>query len=256
MAYSTYRKTRRPRGQLRSILNKYRPNRSRYNKPVSSRQINYISQRILIKKGVDTVFSQGAVAPNFDTDDIVTNMANSDFVFPVNLIQAGSSSWTRVNRKVNMKSLRLYGQLYVDWGDLDVQDTTQRPVRVLIVQDKQPNGQLPTKTDILAAKNQSGIEAGAFNALLSYDNMARFKILRDEQIFLEPCASNTSLSVKNLDVYLKLPITCTYQAESSPAVIGDISTNAIYVVFLTDVSTADSGRNLYFDGQARLRFTD
>lgn len=224
------------------------------------------------KKGVDSVFSTTASSPNFNTNQIITDMTTSDFIFPVNLIQAGSGSWQRIGRRVHMHSFRLKGVATVVYpGSVSTPiSTMDRILRVLIIYDRQPNKALPSKDDIISVKNQSGIEAGDFQGLLSYDNMNRFKILKDSEYILNPprdgtvhttsgtADGQTSISTSVIiDEYLKLNLPTTYAAESTPSVIGDISTGAVYVMFLTNIQSASSDYgNLGVRAIGRLRYTD
>lgn len=222
-----------------------------------------------IKKGVDSYFQAGASSPDLNTNDIVSVMTNNSFVYPVNLIQAGSGSWQRVGRAVTMKSIRLKGNFTLEYNNAISQSDLilrGRKVRALIVYDKQPNGTIPIKSDIIQYKNQAGTESGFYDGLLSYDNMERFTILRDMNMDMNWGANFTSndeateteqLSIKcSIDEYVKIGLSTNYKAESSPAVIGDISTGALYIVFLTDVADSTDSPLLSFNGIARLRYSD
>lgn len=212
-----------------------------------------------IKKGVDSHFASGAASPNFNTNAIVSDMSNNAFVFPVNLIQSGTGSWQRVGRLITMKSIRFKGRAEIVWPTAS--GIVGRKLRMLIVYDKQPNGTLPIKSDIIQYKNQAGTETGFTESLLSYDNMERFTIIRDESIDFNPGYDQTAAgSVKmvcSFDEYAKIGLATNYKAESSPAVIGDISTGALYIVLITDIiAAAATDGNLSVWATSRLRYTD
>lgn len=219
------------------------------------------------RKGVDTHFAPGGSSPVCNTADIVSNMANTDFIFPINLIQAGSGSWQRIGRRCYNASLRLKGVITCQYAGSNTQivSTQSRVLRCVIIHDRQPNGTLPIKSEIIQYKDQAGSEQGDYQGFLSYDNMNRFRILKDFEYTLDPprdgantATAQAAISTqKRFDHYLKLNIPTTYSADSQPAVIGDISTGAIYVMFLTNLgSTNPDYGQLSFVGNARLRYTD
>lgn len=212
-----------------------------------------------ISKGVDTYYNK---------TDLFSAMATNDDVVPLNLIQAGTGSWNRVGRVLTMKSVRMRAEVHVRYPTTKT-DTFSRQLRYIIVYDSQPNGTLPVKSDIIQWKNQSGTETGAWSAFLSYDNMQRFTILKDDTITFETpprVFDNAGAPVgqvaveKFIECYLPLNHITNYKAESTPSTISDISTGALYCVFLTDQITASAShsepllsvQNAYF----RLRYVD
>lgn len=220
------------------------------------------------KKGVDMILEVEATPPDMDTDDIHTVMSTNDYVYPINLIQSGSGSWQRIGRKVHNHSVRIKAIATCYYGpDGDtVPAVFSRVLRVLLVHDKQPNGALPIKSAILAQKNQAGTETSDYQSQLSYDNMDRFKILRDSTYVMDPPRPNeqvddgtAGMSTQcKIDEYVKINIPTNYSSESTPASIADISTGAIYLVLLTNTiaaDTPDSG-HLSLHGTVRLRYTD
>jgi hypothetical protein len=223
---------------------------------------NYYVQRPIgalgISKGVDTNVSQS---------DLFTTMANNDHVYPLNLVQAGTGSWNRVGRILTMTSLRCRMELTQVWLASTLH-TRSRMLRYVIVYDRQPNGTLPIKTDMFQYKSQAGVETGNWNGFLSYDNMQRFQILKDDTLVFEPpprtfdsagAPKNTIMVDKHIDFYLPLSHITNYKAESSPATIADISTGALYCVFLTDTVASDVTNEGSFSVQTalfRLRYKD
>jgi len=207
-----------------------------------------------VSKGLDTDISQS---------NIVTNMSNSDHVLPLNLIQAGTGSWNRVGRIVSLKSIRCRMNIQVAYAGT-VSETYTKHLRYLIVYDKQPNGTLPIKSEIIQYKNQSGTEAGTWNGYLSYDNMERFTILKDQTITVNPYfrtfnSTGEPTSAQTFEVfeecYLRLNHMTNFKSESTPMTIADISTGALYIVFLTDTGNEDPSI-FVSQSYARLRYTD
>lgn len=256
--YSTYRQTadkpvqnysgvqKRPFKKVRATaggLVPYGPTRYYAPRPIGARGVS---------KGVDT-----------DIDETVsTTMSNNADIKVLNLIQAGTGSWNRVGRIVNMKSIRLRMQVQLSFLATDV-NTRARMFRYLIVYDRQPNGTIPIKSDIIQYKNQSGNETGVWNGFLSYDNMERFTILKDHTIAINPpprTFDNTGAPKNIVDVehyeecYLRLNHVTNYKSESTPMTITDISTGALYLVYLADED--DTAILSVKNSVARLRYTD
>jgi len=258
--YSTYRQTadkpmqnysgvqKRPFKKVRATaggLVPYGPTRYYAPRPIGARGVT---------KGLDTDISVATIS---------TNMANNDEVLPLNLIQAGTGSWNRVGRIVTMKSIRLRLKVSLDF--VTSTSARARQLRYLIVYDKQPNGTLPVKSDVIQFKSQNGTETGTWNGYLSYDNMERFVILKDHTITIDIPPSrivnssgvpqgNTSVE-KYEECYLRLNHVTNYKSESTPMTIADISTGALYVMYLSDPADTDATLSIQ-TSYARLRYTD
>lgn len=256
--YSTYRQTadkpmqnysgvqKRPFKKVRATaggLVPYGPTRYYAPRPIGARGVS---------KGLDTDVSK---------INISTNMSTNGEVLPLNLIQAGTGSWNRVGRIVTMKSIRL--RLNMSLVFSADQDSLSKTVRYLIVYDKQPNGTLPVKSDIIQYKEQSGTEAGSWNGFLAYDNMERFTILKDQTVVLKvPPRTFKSDGVPVGDqeynrfdeCYLRLNHITNYKSESTPMTIADISTGALYLIYL--VEPEGGGTVSINTSFARLRYTD
>ena len=217
-----------------------------------------------VTKGVDTNLVLTSLNDN--------TMSNTTNVIPINLIAAGTGSWNRVGRMVTMKSIRCRFNVTMTVTGTEYNDS--RCVRYLIVYDRQPNGTLPKKSDILSIKNQDGTEFAHWNSMLNYDNMSRFQILKDDVITLNPPPRSWTVDIiggstdreplpteastqQFVDFFLKLNHNTTYKSESTPATIADISTGALYFVAIADTPTHDVYSKTYVEeGFARLRYID
>lgn len=234
-----------------------------------------------VKKGMDTPIA---------VSQVESDMANTNDVWPVNLLQAGTGSWNRIGRVVQMKSIRIKVRATCSWnlspymaGDpmtaLAMNRLDARHLRMVVVYDKQPNGTLPQRSDIFQYKQQDGSETGDWNGFLAYDNMERFTILKDEMVTFDvppiPYCQQLPIGVSGtgaletiqyqyppinvermMDVYLKLNLRTNYKAESAPATISDISTGALYVIFLCDPSQSGTPPIISANAVARLRYLD
>lgn len=203
-------------------------------------------------KGMDTGLAS-TIAPS--------DMTNNADMHVLNLIQQGTGSWNRIGRKVYNKSIRLTGQLNANWNILAVGSVLAVWTRIVIVWDSQPAGTLPTKGDILGSTSQAGVEGSNIYDHLRYDNMDRFRILKDEVRILDmsSVAQTTGGNVQKseaFDIFINLNNAETlYSGQSNPLTIGDISSGALYCIFLNDLNP---GGNVSMSNNiiTRLRYTD
>lgn len=207
-------------------------------------------------KGMDTALTiAGPVgtATNTNTDCIV-----------LNLVQQGAGSWNRIGRKIMMKSLRLKGQINVSIAPNAVTlDRFGATVRMVVVYDKQPSGNaIPNFDTVFGGTDQSGTESSTILDNLKYDNMSRFRVLRDyvKEVnpSVVPTGGSTNLEVKvvDFDEYVKLPMLETvFSGQSNPMTIADISTGAVYVYFRSSIATSTTVQVSALS-KARLRYMD
>lgn len=188
-------------------------------------------------------------------------ITSTGVVTPLNLIQVGSSFFNRIGRRIEMKSIRVS-------GDVNLLRTvaTEDYARIMIVYDRQTNGAVPTIQDILQTTTQAGANSTTSLSGVNLNNRDRFKIIRDKRLFL-PAATDTAGVVTNaqppdpvtntyiIDMFAKLGgLVTQYKADSSPAVIGDIATGGLFLVTFGLVATGGEG---YQAGlECRLRFND
>ncbi|AUM61710.1 capsid [uncultured virus] len=185
-------------------------------------------------------------------------------VICLNLITAGSSFFNRIGRKIQMKTIRFTGFVqpvnatqYL-YGDM---------ARILLVYDRQPNGALPPITAILEDTEQNGTNTTNCLSGVNLNNKERFLVIMDKRIFLGAttdtagvlsnvwpnsfdCGKNSIM----IDEFRKLADQPThFGADSTPAVIGDITTGALLLIS-TGISV---GSNFAIQNwNARLRFKD
>jgi len=208
------------------------------------------------KKGMDTDISVLSIVSTTNTN------AN---ISVLNLVQQGAGSWNRVGRKIHAKSVRIKG--FVNFASAPVLATgilSQCSFRMILVWDKQPSGSaIPSFDTIFGITAQDGTESCPdITCPLRYDNMDRFRVLKDW--FISPpsiplaatgTAPNTIQAV-NFDEYTKLPmLESVYSGQSQPMTIADVSTGALYVI-MRQTSNSGSTSQATFDGIARLRYRD
>jgi len=206
-------------------------------------------------KGVDTLLTLAPV--------IATTTTNGS-IFVLNLIRAGTGSFQRIGRKIYPLSVELR---VLFESILSVQATGNlqgNGVRTVLVWDKNPNGVLPTFDSIFGYTLQDGTESSSFMAPLRYDNMDRFEVLYDEIFTTSPFAVSSSnpANMRNydsleVDIDLsKLNLETVYAAQSSPAVVGDIASGGLYLVFRALANTSFVSTEVRTPSTARLWYTD
>jgi len=194
--------------------------------------------------------------------DLIPNdyaCTNVGTVTALNLVRTGSTFTNRIGRKIAMQSLYITGRFTPQ--DVTMASTASF-VRVVVVYDSQTNGALPAWADVIKSYDQSTSSSSTVFDHFNLDNRDRFKVVIDERLAV-PATSATGVgnnvpspnacelkfhryvSLKNLETQFK--------ADSSPAVIGDISSGSLIMLTFSD-GDPDTSWNL--EAGIRLRFTD
>lgn len=210
----------------------------------------------------------GSEIKGVDTDiaisDVLATTNTNVGVIPLNLIVPGSGSYNRIGRKAHLQSIRFYGRVFGSFAAAaTTSNMTGNVVRLLIVWDRQPSGVLPTYDTIFGHTLPDGTEATDFLDPVRYDNMDRFRVMRDLRIDLNPTGQNTNSGtedlmqmVVNFDELVRLPnLETVYSGQSSPQTIADISSGALYFIARAATNTATVNECI-LAGFARLRYTD
>lgn len=217
-----------------------------------------VSNTALQRAAAQEIKSVDVVNPNGTGVAGVWTLNTTATITALNLITSGSASWQRVGRKVHLKSVHIRG--YVNIGNPVAQEDYGR---MMVVYDKQPNGALPTIQDILLDQINSGTDVSLSQRLsgINLNNRDRFEILRDQQFWLPPTA-NTSFTLApgvafpmTIKMFIDLKgRETTYRADSSPGVIGDISTGSLLLITFGNYASGTEGYNLALT--SRVRFYD
>jgi len=176
----------------------------------------------------------------------------------LNGIQTGAGFFNRVGSRIEMKSLHIRG--YIS----NVATGLQSQLRMVVVYDRQPNGATPTIQTILNTRIQTGVASTTGTSEINLDNRDRFVIVRDYTVYA-PAVTNTAGVLTNgpafpgddeqfdVNLFIKLKGLAThYSASSNPTTIADISTGALYCLFIDAVGNAI----WQFSGSFRLRYDD
>lgn len=206
------------------------------------------------KKGVDTDLTGNCSA--------TTNTNTSTFA--VNLTEPGTNSWNRIGRKMHLKSLRV--RLVPGIAYATDNGARSAMIRVVVVWDKQPSGVLPTFDTIFGNTTQDGTESVLeMTAPIRYDNMDRFKILRDvlRPVNQQSQQTTGTMTLINsnfgefIDEYIDLKgLESVFSGQSSPTTIADLSSGGLYVIYRAQFDSASGDVTPSVTGFARLRYTD
>lgn len=186
-------------------------------------------------------------------------VAGTPTIALLNGVQTGAAFYNRVGSRIEMKNLHLRGSI-VNIATSDAQQTG----RIIIVYDRQPQGALPTFSDIFQSRDQQGTASTTWASEINLDQRDRFVIIRDIQYFL-PSVTNTVGVLTNgpnypgkdqemdVNIFVKLKGLIThFKSSTNPTVIGDVAAGALYLVNV--ISTNDATWQLGIS--SRLRFDD
>jgi len=197
---------------------------------------------------------------NVDRPAGTYTIVSSGQITPINLIRTGTSICNRVGRRIQLVSLQLdgaLGALRTAGGDY---------ARIMVVYDKQPSPGTATISDILLDIDQAKTGNTDVYSHPNPNNVERFIILRDHRVMLPSITVTgsqiTAIGLVEQDVrtftindYIHLNAFDTqYKADSSPAVLGDIASGALYLVTFGTRAAGTEGFQLNL--AVRLKFVD
>lgn len=201
-------------------------------------------QREIEKKGVDTPLAINGIIDTYNT--------NGD-IYLLNGIDAGTQAYQRVGRKVRYLSLRVKGVANLEGV------TRANVLRMIVVWDKQPNGALPTYSQIFGNTDAVGITTQTLNSQILYDQMDRFKILRDKTMPMNIASNATATELYaywvEWDEYINLKGLESVYNDGNAGTIADINSGAIYLIFRAAIYDATNS-HVDVNCVARLRYTD
>lgn len=224
-------------------------------RPSIRRSIGMMSRRSASLKGVDT---------NLALNPVLATTGTNGSAFLLNAVAPGSGSFNRIGRKVSMKSLRLKGAVNFQMTPSGIGSVTGNCMRMVIVYDRQPNsGTIPTWDTIFGVTDQAGTETSTIASPLKYDNMDRFRVIKDKTIDVATVTATVVTTgvidqYVNFDEFMSLKgLETTYSGQSATCTIADISTGALYVYFRAHVNSGGNNQAV-IDGDsiARLRYAD
>lgn len=215
------------------------------------RQIKKELQRVSELKGSDVNISQLIIS---------STESSNNGCFLISNVSEGPAFYQRIGRKIKSKSIRIHGYLSSSY-QLLTSSTIQLEsiVRIAVVYDNTPELALPAYGDIFSTTNSSGVETAHFQSLPAFDQMGRFRILRDKQYVIPNRPSTFKDIVFNpvvpVDMYVPLNVKETeFKGTSDPMVVDNIVTGALYVFVFTESTEASGVPQSYLI--VRHRWTD
>lgn len=197
--------------------------------------------------------------------DVVTALISTTVTYDgLNLVTEGTSFYNRVGRRIRMKSVTITGSLA---RSANTVTTGGEYLRVLLIYDRQPNGNFPGPTDVLLDYGADGTTGATSFSGMNMNNVERFAILRDKRIAVvsnDPTAGSNGATVASVtgtvdpSIYwhVKLKdLETHYKGNTTPQpLIGDIATGALILMTIGDV--ANTGCAYELQWKSRLRFVD
>lgn len=160
----------------------------------------------------------------------------------LNGIAQGTTALLRVGDKVQATSIQFRYNFLTDFDNLNA-----NIVRMIIFWDRQPNGATPLFSDVLDVTTITSAASNTVYAPYNLKNAPRFKILYDkmdvlnvQQSFTEAAGTVTSaIAVASHPRHGKIPLKRIVNYGLGVAgTIADISANALYCLFLSDIGAA------------------
>jgi len=160
----------------------------------------------------------GSLSTELKAVDTFSNLATdtTGAILLVNGLVPGVGFSQRVGREVHVRHLHAEVTSLVTAGT-----GADQYHRVLLVQDRQPNGAAPAITDVLTAVSP--------NALPNLINQARFHIWEDRRVYLNASAEPSSGKVWSFDFPLSIR---THYNDGVAGTVADIVTNSLYVMVM------------------------
>lgn len=161
----------------------------------------------------------------------------------LNAVATGTDFTNRIGRKVCWKSVLIQGH---------TSPTANIAAgcygRIMIIYDSQPNGALPSATDVLLSN--------APNSPMNLNNRDRFKILWDKRVTAGAYNVTASTAVADRTVtevrkYKKINLETIF--DGTTAAIADIQSGSI---FMLTTGSATAGNGLTLNCTVRMRFND
>jgi len=182
----------------------------------------------------------------------------------LNFIQTGSARYQRVGSRIKLKYVRLRFEIDLV-GTLTAAAYQQDFIRILLVYDRQPNGDYPDPTDVLLSQSQTGATVTSSYSEKNKNNSERFTILKDwnltaPRVTLTGTPANVTFETQpdqlhwftGMDHYVDLSALeePNYKSSTNPAVVGDIAAGHLFV--MTIGAFPDDSEVWQVNGRAEL----
>jgi hypothetical protein len=174
-----------------------------------------------------------------------------------NGIKQGSGVNERVGRKIFLKSLYMRGFARLNRSA----EAFPAVCRMALVFDKQSNGNTPVLGDIFREiDNMGSMSVVDYSSPMNINNTARFTILLDKTFALQNYSSSSATddnhsAIVPIRFYKKLNLFTQFN-EGNTGTVSDISSGALYLIFITNYNNSTQDEATCLDYTVRLRYTD
>lgn len=265
-SYSGRSRTNPSRSFRQSQINRLRTIVANRNRPVLA-QVRYRPINRQEVKCMDTTFEvayQAAWVVDVFPQRVLNCNYNPSFQ-SLNLVQQGPGLPQRIGNKISMKSLRLRFGLSVANA---LEDSNAPDVRVMVIYDRQANGNYPAINDVLNSLSQANgltnpTQANLITTNLNPLNFERFQVIMDKMYAQPSYASSTRSGPTGdgkhepwfIDEYIKLKgLESSFKDNANPQVVGNINTGNLFILSIGEFPPNTTTWALR--GTARLRFHD
>lgn len=227
--------------------------------PFKKQQVGHKKRKVQPQVNIvrQPTFSPRVVKGEIKTVDIpltISNFVTTPAGILLNGVATGTNFVNRIGAKAFMKSIQFKANIQ------NILTSTEGVLRMLVVYDKQPNGQLATIQDVIESRDSSNTATTSIYSCPKVENRDRFDIIRDKT-WHAPACTNTGGVLTNLSYpsnddemefseFIKLKKKTTYKDTS--AAISSIATGSLLLFLLCSGTT-----NAYsLNWSSRLRFYD
>lgn len=224
--------------------------------------------RGLLRTGGNAMFTRGRRtrygSKSYETKYAETNWTdtvaatNSQLMGSLSaMVAQGPAENQRIGRKFTIRSISLRGEVKMPnnnngWGTGAAYPQSD-VCRILVIQDKQPNGASPTFSDVFAYNVPSGSPSIDWRAFRNMENIQRFNILADRTIRVQNAnfpngTGGAPCDIRPYNIYrrCKIPV----EMKGSSAALANIVTNNVYVTII------GSAGYCTMNAIARIRYSD
>ena len=204
--------------------------------------------------------SKGSEKKALDIPVTATDFLTAGTIIPLNIVTQGAAFYNRIGSRIELSSIQFRGFINPNTNPPSGVDIG----RIILFYDRQTNGVLPTRNELLQNRDLAGNATNAGLVGINLDNRDRFLVIRDQHIFfpesygaVSPVVASVNTTSKEgmnellVNVYVKLK-GLTTQFKANAGNIGNISSGGLFLLFISQA--VNNKRNCTWT--TRLRFKD
>jgi len=185
----------------------------------------------------------------------------------LNNVQEGTADFQRVGKRINMKSIRIRGEVAIGSYSQSVSGSgvNSLNVRMVLVYFREYHSAIPDWNAVFGTLSPTGTTTGNLYSPLQSANMGSVAVMMDRVYSNDlkgmALPSNTDITINvPFDEFIDLGgIGATYSGTASPITIANITGGALVLYARANFNSALPGEgqaSIYQESHARLRFTD